>query len=94
MHGVCEHQDFGGVGVALNQDIIDYKIKTLKKMGVNALRSSHHFASQELLDACDRLGIILMDENRLLETTPWRLADLRKMVKESIACVNSFLVNS
>lgn len=83
LHGVCEHQDFGGVGVALNQDIIDYKIKTLKKMGVNALRSSHHFASQELLDACDRLGIILMDENRLLETTPWRLADLRKMVKKS-----------
>ena len=83
LRGVCEHQDFGGVGVALNQDVIDYKIKTLKEMGVNALRSSHHFASKELLDACDRLGIILMDENRLLEATPWRLDNLRKMVKKS-----------
>ncbi|MDE7049423.1 MAG: DUF4982 domain-containing protein [Lactobacillus sp.] len=83
LRGACEHQDFGGVGVALNQDIIDYKIHTLKKMGVNALRSSHHFASQELLDACDRLGIILMNENRLLEATSWRLDNLCKMVKKS-----------
>lgn len=83
LRGVCEHQDFGGVGIALNQDIIDYKIETLKRMGINALRSSHHFASEELLDACDRLGIIVMDENRLLESTPWRLNDLRKMVKKS-----------
>lgn len=85
LRGVCEHQDFGGVGIALDQDIIDYKIKTLKRMGINALRSSHHFASEELLDACDRLGIILMDENRLLESTPWRLNDLCKMVKKSRA---------
>lgn len=83
LRGVCEHQDFGGVGVALNQDIIDYKISTLKEMGVNALRSSHHFASQELLEACDRLGMILIDENRLLEATPWRLDNLQKMVKKS-----------
>lgn len=83
LRGVCEHQDFGGVGVALNPDIIDYKIKTLKRMGINTLRSSHHFASEELLDVCDRLGIILMNENRLLESTPWRLNDLCKMVKKS-----------
>ncbi|MBP2058258.1 beta-galactosidase [Lactobacillus colini] len=83
LHGVCEHQDFAGVGVALNQDIVNYKIKTLKEMGINALRSSHHFASKELLNACDQLGIILMDENRLLEATPWRLSDLEKMVKKS-----------
>ncbi|MCT6903840.1 MAG: glycoside hydrolase family 2 protein, partial [Lactobacillus sp.] len=52
-------------------------------MGVNALRSSHHFASKELLNACDRLGIILIDENRLLEATPWRLRNLTRMVKQS-----------
>ncbi|WP_288558003.1 glycoside hydrolase family 2 TIM barrel-domain containing protein [uncultured Lactobacillus sp.] len=83
LRGVCEHQDFGGVGIALNQGIIDYKINVLKKMGVNALRSSHHFASKELLDACDRYGIIVINENRLLEATPWRLNDLKKMVKKS-----------
>ena len=83
LHGVCEHQDFGGVGVALTQDIVDYKITTFKKMGVNALRSSHHFASKELLSACDHLGMILIDENRLLEATPWRLADLKKMIRKA-----------
>lgn len=83
LRGVCEHQDFGGVGIALNQGINDYKIKVLKEMGVNALRSSYHFASKELLDACDRFGIIVIDENRLLEVTPWRLDDLKKMVRKS-----------
>lgn len=83
LRGVCEHQDFAGVGVALNQDIVDYKIKTMKEMGVNAWRSAHHFASEELMEACDRFGILLMNENRLLESTPWRIADLEKMVRKS-----------
>lgn len=83
LRGVCEHQDFAGVGVALNQDLVNYKVKTMKEMGVNAWRSAHHFASEELLDACDRFGVILMNENRLLESTPWRIADLEKMVRKS-----------
>lgn len=83
LRGVCEHQDFAGVGVALNQDIVDYKVKTMKEMGVNAWRSAHHFASAELLEACDRFGILLMNENRLLESSPWRIQDLENMVKKS-----------
>ena len=81
LHGVCEHQDFAGVGIALNQDIVDFKVRTMKDMGVNAWRSAHHFASGELLDACDRLGIILINENRLPEASPWRLDDFRRMLK-------------
>jgi len=80
LHGVCEHQDFVGVGTALNQDIVNYKIKVMKNMGVNALRSTHHFASEELLNACDELGIILINENRLLESSPWRIHDLQQCV--------------
>lgn len=83
LHGICEHQDFAGVGVALNQDIVDFKVKVMKNMGVNAWRSAHHFASKELLDACDRLGVLVMNENRLPEATPWRLEDMAKMVKKS-----------
>ena len=83
LHGICEHQDFAGVGTALNQDIVDYKVKVMKKMGVNAWRSTHHFASEELLKACDKYGIILINENRLLESTPWRLEDLENAVKLS-----------
>ncbi|GEO46217.1 sugar-binding domain-containing protein [Companilactobacillus kimchii] len=80
LHGICEHQDFAGVGTALNQDIVDYKVKVMKGMGANAWRSTHHFASEELLNACDRFGIILINENRLLESTPWRVNDLKQMV--------------
>lgn len=83
LKGVCEHQDFGGLGVALNQDIVDYKVLMMKKMGVNAWRSAHHFASEELLKACDKHGMILINENRLLESTPWRVNDLKKMVIKS-----------
>ncbi|MFC0276554.1 sugar-binding domain-containing protein [Enterococcus devriesei] len=83
LQGVCEHQDFAGVGIALNQDIVDYKVKIMKDMGVNAWRSAHHFASEELLTACDKFGILLMNENRLLESTPWRLRDLEEMVIKS-----------
>lgn len=83
LRGVCEHQDFAGVGVALTQDLVNYKVKVMKEMGVNAWRSAHHFASQELLDACDRQGIILMNENRLPEASPWRFEDLRQDVLRS-----------
>ena len=55
----------------------------MKEMGVNAWRSAHHFASAELLEACDRFGILLMNENRLLESSPWRIQDLENMVKKS-----------
>lgn len=83
LHGVCEHQDFAGVGAAMNQDILDYKIKIMKEMGVNAYRSAHHFASKELLEACDKYGILVMNENRLPEASPWRVDNLIKMVKRS-----------
>lgn len=83
LHGVCEHQDMAGVGVALDQDLVNYKVRQMKKMGVNAWRSAHHFASTELLKAADEQGLILINENRLLESSPWRIADLQKMVKRS-----------
>ncbi|WP_086347816.1 glycoside hydrolase family 2 TIM barrel-domain containing protein [Candidatus Enterococcus clewellii] len=83
LRGVCEHQDFGGVGVALNKDILRYKLLKMKEMGVNAYRSAHHFASKELLELCDELGMIVMNENRILESSEWRVAELEKMVKQT-----------
>jgi beta-galactosidase len=81
LKGACVHQDFAGLGVALPGDIQEYKIRKLLEMGSNAYRSSHHPADPALLDICDRLGMLVMDENRLLESTELRLADLRDMVK-------------
>lgn len=78
---MCVHQDFAGVGVALPDRITQYKIEKLKEMGVNAYRSSHHPPSPALLDACDRLGMLVMDEHRQTSSTPEGLRQLTALVK-------------
>ena len=81
LKGVCCHQDHAGVGVALPDAIQAYRIRRLKEMGCNAYRCSHNPPTPELLDACDRLGLLVMDENRLLGSTPGVLAEMEAMVK-------------
>ncbi|NJD22253.1 MAG: glycoside hydrolase family 2 protein [Melioribacter sp.] len=68
--GMCNHQDHAGVGSALPDRLQYYRIERLKEMGVNAYRTSHNPPTIELLEACDRLGVIVMDENRLMGSTP------------------------
>jgi len=78
--GTCNHQDFAGVGVALSDRLNEYKIERLKEMGANAYRCSHHPPTPELLDACDRLGMMVMDENRKLDSSPEGIANLESML--------------
>ena len=78
--GTCNHQDFAGVGSALPDKIIEYKIKLLKEMGCNAYRSSHNPPTPELLDYCDRLGMLVMDENRKLDSSQKGIEDLKTML--------------
>ncbi len=65
--GTCNHQDHAGVGVAIPDSVQYYRIKRLKEMGTNAYRCSHNLPAKEVLDACDELGLIVMDENRRFE---------------------------
>ena len=81
IYGTCNHQDFAGIGVAVPESIWTYKIMRLKSMGCNAYRSAHGMASDALVRACDRLGMILMDENRNFESSEEALEQLRTMVK-------------
>ncbi len=67
--GTCNHQDFAGVGVAMPDSLLYWRVKKLKEMGSNAYRMSHNPPTAELLDACDRLGMLVMDENRHLGDT-------------------------
>jgi beta-galactosidase len=62
--GTCNHQDHAGVGVAVPDELNVWRLVQLKKMGANAIRTSHNPPTPELLDACDRLGMMVMDENR------------------------------
>lgn len=66
LKGVCCHQDFPGVGIGAPDSLHAERIRALKGMGANAYRAAHHPPSPELLDACDRLGVLVLDENRHL----------------------------
>lgn len=68
LKGVCVHQGHGGIGVAEFDGMHEYKVAKLKEMGANAYRTSHNPTSPQLLDACDRLGMLVLDETRLLST--------------------------
>jgi beta-galactosidase len=78
--GTCNHQDHAGVGTAMPDALQYFRIKKLKEMGCNAIRTSHNPPTPELLDACDQLGMLVMDENRRVDDTPLALADLRRLV--------------
>lgn len=62
--GTCNHQDAAGVGVALPDRLNYWRIEQLKKMGCNAYRTSHNPPTPELLNACDELGMLVLDETR------------------------------
>lgn len=79
--GVCCHHDHAGVGIAVPDSVNEYRIMRLKEMGANALRSSHYPASPELLDICDRIGILVFSETRRMSSAPEDLECLRSMVK-------------
>ena len=79
--GTCNHQDHAGVGVAVPDALQYYRIKRLKEMGSNAYRCAHNLPAKEVLDACDELGLIVMDENRRFESREEVLEYLRIMVK-------------
>jgi beta-galactosidase len=62
LQGVCLHHDLGALGAAVNRRAIERQLQILKAAGVNAVRTSHNPPSPELLEYCDRLGLVVMDE--------------------------------
>jgi beta-galactosidase len=81
LKGVCCHQDHAGVGAALPDHLQEFRLRRLKEMGCNAYRCSHNPATPELLDAADRLGILVMAENRLLSSADHSRQDLEAMIR-------------
>ena len=79
--GVCLHQDHAGVGTAVPDALIAWRLQRLKDMGCNAIRSSHNAPAQEFLDLCDRMGFLVMDENRQFNPSPDYMAQLRWMIR-------------
>jgi len=80
LRGVNCHQDYAGVGSALPDYLQYYRIHLLKGSGANAYRTSHNPPTPELLDACDSLGMLVLDENRLLNSSPEYLDQFDRLI--------------
>ena len=80
LKGTCNHQDHAGIGVALPDGVNEFRLEQLKKMGSNAIRTSHNAPTPELLDMCDRLGLLVMDENREYGINPQQLDGLKRLM--------------
>jgi beta-galactosidase len=63
LNGVCDHHDLGALGAAINLSALRRQISILKEMGCNAIRTSHNPPAPELLDLCDSMGMVVMDES-------------------------------
>ncbi|HEU5479608.1 MAG TPA: beta-galactosidase GalA [Candidatus Tumulicola sp.] len=81
IRGTCNHQDHAGVGSALPDRLQAYRIERLKAMGANAYRTSHNPPAAELLDACDRIGMLVLDETRMFGADPEALSQLGRLVR-------------
>lgn len=81
LKGTNNHQDHAGVGAAMPDELQYWRIRALKDMGSNAYRCSHNPPTPELLDACDRLGMLVIDENRLMRTTAGGLNEMKRLIK-------------
>ena len=79
--GTNNHQDHAGVGVAIPDSLQVARVERLKEFGSNAYRCSHNPPSPELLDACDRLGLLVLDENRLMGINAYHLDRLARMIR-------------
>jgi beta-galactosidase len=80
--GTCNHQDHAGVGAALPDRLQSYRLERLKEMGSNACRTSHNPPTPEFLDACDRLGMLVMCETRMMSSNPEGLSQLERMIRK------------
>ncbi|UAL11769.1 beta-galactosidase GalA [Caulobacter segnis] len=81
LKGSCNHQDHAGVGAAIPDALQVWRLEQLKSMGSNAYRASHNPPTPELLDACDRLGVLVIDETRRMSSDPTSMDELERLVR-------------
>ena len=91
IQGTNNHQDHAGVGSALPDYLQYYRIKLLKEMGSNAYRASHNTPTPELLEACDSLGMLVLDEQRLLNSSPEYINQFKRLLKRDRNHASVFL---
>ena len=81
IQGANNHQDHAGVGSALPDYLQYYRVRLLKNIGINACRTSHNPPTPQFLDACDSLGMLVLDENRLLNSSVENMDQFGRLIK-------------
>jgi beta-galactosidase len=81
IQGTCNHQDHAGVGAAVPDRLQWFRLGVLREMGCNAVRTSHNMPTPEWVEACDRMGMMMMCETRQMSSNPEGMAQLEVMVK-------------
>ncbi|WP_140985379.1 beta-galactosidase GalA [Asticcacaulis tiandongensis] len=81
LQGTNNHQDHAGVGVALPDGLQTWRLNQLKSFGVNAYRTAHHPPTPELLAAADQLGMLVVNEHRMMGTSPEIKGQLERLVR-------------
>jgi len=81
VQGTCNHQDHAGVGAALPDRLHWFRLAVLREMGCNAVRTSHNMPTPEWVDACDRMGMLMMCETRQMSSNAEGVQQLERMVK-------------
>ena len=81
IQGTCNHQDHAGVGAAVPDRLQAFRIAVLQGMGCNGIRTSHNMPTPELVEACDRMGMMMMCETRQMSSSPEGMAQLEGMIK-------------
>jgi beta-galactosidase len=81
IQGTCNHQDHAGVGAAVPDRLQWFRLGVLREMGGNAVRTSHNMPTPEWVEACDRMGMMMMCETRQMSSSPEGLAQVEAMVK-------------
>ncbi len=81
IQGTCNHQDHAGVGSALPDRLQAFRLSVLQEMGCNAVRTSHNMPTPEWVEACDRMGVMMMCETRQMSSNAEGLEQLEIMIK-------------
>ena len=83
IQGVNMHQDHAGVGAAIPDDLLAYRLRKLKAMGCNTYRASHNPTTTAMLDLCDSLGMMVIEENRLAGISQEQQEQLRRTIERA-----------
>ena len=84
LKGCDLHLDHAGVGVAVPDELWRYKLQQLKLYGFNAIRSSHNPASPAMLDLCDEMGMVVIDENRMFGINTEHFDLMERMIRRDV----------